>query len=343
MRIEIALRRLRKACVVSSDEGGRIGVGVVDCADAAQSQLLDQPILQRQVRTLNAPLGRAAVRAERVDVQLEHRPAKVRHAAAGFARGRAAKYAGFVAVKRYRLAVALDVCPRRLEVAEGRFGLREVQHHQPARRIVDVHQQHAGLRPFLEPPMVAAIDLDQLAQARPACSWLINLRWSLSARNPQASVRHQLPDRFLGQPDTVAFPELLARQCRPEIGVAIPDDRQGPLGQLRIQPPVARTATLARGQARRARLPVSNHQPLDLPDRQAQAFGRATGLQPQIHHGLDYLQTVEFSHVQCHQSCSVHRRLHDLTGSRQAYRSPKRDISKWLEHDISKKLLHRSD
>ncbi|WP_230939069.1 hypothetical protein, partial [Burkholderia vietnamiensis] len=25
---------------------------------------------------------------------------------------------------------------------------------------------------------------------------------------------------------------------------------------------------------------------------------------------------------------------------RQAYRGPKRDISKWLEHDISKKLLH---
>ena len=72
----------------------------------------------------------------------------------------------------------------------------------------------------------------------------------------------------------------------------------------------------------RARLPVSNHQPLDLPDRQAQAFGRVARLQAQIHYGLDYLQTVEFSHVQCHQCGSVHRRLHDLTGSRQAYRGP---------------------
>lgn len=37
------------------------------------------------LRGLDAPLGRAAVRAERVDVQFVHRAAEVRHAAAGLA------------------------------------------------------------------------------------------------------------------------------------------------------------------------------------------------------------------------------------------------------------------
>ncbi|MDR6499764.1 hypothetical protein J2785_002920 [Burkholderia ambifaria] len=43
-----------------------------------------------------------------------------------------------------------------LEVAEGRFGLREVQHHQSDRRVVHIRQQRAGRRPFLEPSMIAA-------------------------------------------------------------------------------------------------------------------------------------------------------------------------------------------
>ncbi|AOJ45278.1 hypothetical protein WJ28_01195 [Burkholderia thailandensis] len=67
------------------------------------------------------------------------------------------------------------------------------------------------------------------AAAGAPCSWPIDLRWPLPAWHPQTSFRHQPPYRFLGELDAVAFPELLARQCRPEIGVAIPDDRQGPL------------------------------------------------------------------------------------------------------------------
>jgi len=51
------------------------------------------------------------------------------------------------------------------EVVERRFGAREVQLHQAAGRVVDVHQQRAARATVLEPLVVAAIDLHQLAEA----------------------------------------------------------------------------------------------------------------------------------------------------------------------------------
>jgi hypothetical protein len=82
-------------------------------------------------------------------------------------------------------AMLLDIRARRLEVTERRFACREMQRHQPAGRIVDIHQQRAGRRTVLEPAVIAAIDLHQfvrqlfpleanrplcLAQLR-ACAW----------------------------------------------------------------------------------------------------------------------------------------------------------------------------
>ena len=59
----------------------------------------------------------------------------------------------------------LEVVPGRLEIAEGRLGRGEVQGHQAAGRIVDEHQQRAGRRALFKPPVVAAIDLNELAVA----------------------------------------------------------------------------------------------------------------------------------------------------------------------------------
>jgi hypothetical protein len=91
----------------------------------------------------------------------------------------------------------LEVVPGRLEIAEGRLGRGEVQGHQAAGRIVDEHQQRAGRRALLEPAVIAAIDLDQLAQARTAVPRLVDLGRALLARNPQAGVDHQVANSFL--------------------------------------------------------------------------------------------------------------------------------------------------
>ncbi|RKF33374.1 hypothetical protein BCY88_09945 [Paraburkholderia fungorum] len=66
-----------------------------------------------------------------------------------------------------------------------------MQRHQPAGRVVDEHQQRARRRAFLKPPVIAAVNLDQL-----------------------------------GKPDAVTFVQLLAGQRRPEIGIALANHSQ---------------------------------------------------------------------------------------------------------------------
>lgn len=120
-----------------------------------------------------------------------------------------------------------------------------MQRHQPAGRIVDIHQQRARRRPFLEPRMLAAVDLHQLAQTRAPGPRLVDLRRALPARNPQPGIRHQMPHGFLRQCDPVAFVQLLAGERRSEIGVALADQRQGLRTQIDGQLMIARAATSA--------------------------------------------------------------------------------------------------
>ena len=56
--------------------------------------------------------------------------------------------------------------------------------HQPARRIIDKYQQGA-LRPaILKPPMLAAVDLNQLADALAPRTGLVNPFQALLAIDP---------------------------------------------------------------------------------------------------------------------------------------------------------------
>ena len=52
-----------------------------------------------------------------------------------------------------------------MEIGKRRLALDKLQMHQPAGRVVDKHQQ-STLRPtILEPPMLAAVNLHQFADA----------------------------------------------------------------------------------------------------------------------------------------------------------------------------------
>src|SRR5438105_8082602 len=82
------------------------------------------------------------------------------------------EHAVLVGIERDRLAVPLQIGPRRLEIIERRLRLHELQMHQPARRVVDVDQQRALRSARLEPPMVRAVDLDQFANAIPTVALL---------------------------------------------------------------------------------------------------------------------------------------------------------------------------
>lgn len=134
-------------------------------ADGAKTQLLDQTILQSLVHALDASLGLRRIGADDVDVQLGQRAAELclATAAPGGSLVRHPENAVFVAIEGHRLSVATQVRHSRCEVVENRFGLHEAQLHQPARGVVDVHQQRAGRTALLKPRVRTAVDLDQLA------------------------------------------------------------------------------------------------------------------------------------------------------------------------------------
>src|SRR4029077_14844658 len=79
-----------------------------------------------------------------------------------------------VGVKRDRLAITIQIGPRRLEIIKRRLRLHKLQMHQPARRVVDIDQQRALRSAPLEPPMLRSVDLDQLANAIPTMPRLMH-------------------------------------------------------------------------------------------------------------------------------------------------------------------------
>ena len=52
-----------------------------------------------------------------------------------------------------------------MEIGKGRFAFDKLQVHQPTRRIVDEHEQRALRATIPKPPVLAAVDLHQLANA----------------------------------------------------------------------------------------------------------------------------------------------------------------------------------
>src|SRR3546814_8273748 len=93
--------------------------------------------------------------------------------------------------------------------------------HQLAGRIIDVNQQRA-LRPaILKPPVLRAIELDQLAAAVPAVTRLI-WPWAESiAVIPEYFLDHPIAQRLVRNGDLVPLGQILARQGWTEIMVVV--------------------------------------------------------------------------------------------------------------------------
>jgi hypothetical protein len=131
-----------------------------------------------------------------------------------------------VGIECNRLAIGLQVLARRLEVVEGRLGWHELQVQEPARGVVDVDEQRA-LRPTtLKPPMLGAVDLDELAHAVPTMARLMHGLETLLAVLPEPFGQHPLAHRLAGQADSVALSELLGGERRAKVGIATANDRQ---------------------------------------------------------------------------------------------------------------------
>src|SRR5215208_713490 len=120
------------------------------------------------------------------------------------------EHAVLVGVERHRLTVALQVGPRGFEVVKGRLGRHEAQVHKTARRVVDEHQERALRAAVLEPPMLGAVDLHELADAVPAIARLVHGLEPLPPVAPETVSQHPLPDRLDPEMEAVPLGQLLA-------------------------------------------------------------------------------------------------------------------------------------
>ena len=151
MNIEIIGWGLRKPAVVVSHELFGKGVCCLGCTDTAKPQLLDEAILQRQVSPLKTALGRTGIGTDTSDVQLVHGTVKLRLAISAVGLLVVApEDTGLVAVERQRLTVTLQIAPGGFKIGESGLRTDEQKLHQPAGRIINVHEQRAGRTTILD-------------------------------------------------------------------------------------------------------------------------------------------------------------------------------------------------
>ena len=126
------------------------------------------------------------------------------------------EHAVLVAIERNWLAPRLQIGAGRVEISKSRLALDKLQMHQLAGRIVDKHQQGA-LRPtILEPPVLAAVDLDQFAEALAPRARLMNPLLSLLAIKPQPVGDHPLPQGLAGEPKACSAASFSAARVGPK-------------------------------------------------------------------------------------------------------------------------------
>src|SRR4051812_49590815 len=74
--------------------------------------------------------------------------------------------------------------------------------------------------------MLGAVDLHELAHAVPAVARLVHGLEPLLAVPPEAVSQHPLPDRLDPEMEAVSLSQLLAGECRTEVGVVGRDQSQ---------------------------------------------------------------------------------------------------------------------
>ncbi len=137
------------------------------------------------------------VGANHVDIEVAHRATELRDAVARLrALGIDAEHPGFVAVERDRLAVTLKIRTGRMEVAECRLGLAHPERHELTGRIIDIDQEHTARSAVLEPVVVRAVDLHELAVAVATVTRLLDALLSLRTGLPDPVFGHPFSERL---------------------------------------------------------------------------------------------------------------------------------------------------
>ena len=125
-----------------------------------------------------------------------------------------------IRIEGQRHAVREHVRLQRVQISLGRLRRGKLKTRQPPGGVVDEYDQRATRSPALEPIVRAAVDLNELAEARPALANLENLLGPPSLGPPEPRPDLDLPDRLFRHRDALDLTKLLTRQRRAKIGVA---------------------------------------------------------------------------------------------------------------------------
>src|SRR4051812_47238143 len=98
--------------------------------------------------------------------------------------------------------------------------------HEAARGVIDEHEQRALWAAVFEPPMLGPVDLHEFTDAVTAVTRLVHGLEPLPSVPPEAVGPHPLPDRLDPKMDAVPLSQLLAGECRTEVGVVGRDQSQ---------------------------------------------------------------------------------------------------------------------
>jgi hypothetical protein len=179
------------------------------------------------VRSLDPTLGLARIGTDDVDVQSVQCAPKLGHAvAAQRARLVDTKHPTLVAVKCHRLAPGFEGSAGRVEISEGRLAFDKLEVHQPTRRVIDEYQQRT-LRPaILRPPVLAAVNLDQLADTIAPVARLMDTLSPPLAIAPQPGFDHPKPQCLPTERYPMNLAQLLGRQSWAKIPVPLADHRE---------------------------------------------------------------------------------------------------------------------
>ena len=236
-----------------------------------QSHRLAQPILQRLEQPLYASLGLGAVRADRLDLQLQQRTLELRGLVVlGVGLG---EDAVAVAVQRQWCAVALHKCVQQLQVAPGGLLLEELRCQHTAGCVVDKGDQTTLDRAPFEPVVVAAIDLHQFAQTLAPGPRAVHALGPALLGMPQPGLHHPAPQGLHAVAQAVLALQILVCQLRTKVGV-VPTHQFDEVSLLRgIDAPVAGPTAPTGHQPLLALLAQSPYQPLDLSNRESELLG----------------------------------------------------------------------
>src|SRR5271166_1536995 len=190
-----------------------------------------------------------------------------------------------IRIEGQRQAVREHVRLQRLQIGLGHLRRRELQTRQPPGGVVDEHDERAARSPALEPIVRAPVDLNELAEARPAFANLENLLGAQSLGPPEPQPDLDLADRLSRHRDALDLAKLLARQRRSEIGVARPQRRFVRRGLRRIEPVVRGLSPPARDHAR-----LAFAKPLHLPNADAQKLLGTCLAQLAPHHSPQHVK-----------------------------------------------------